>query len=79
MEGKGMMVSARGDVYTGMFKNGFKHGKGKILYKDGSWYEGDWIYNKIEGKGNMVDNNGNSYEGDFKDNLKNGIGKCHYG
>lgn len=53
MEGNGVFVSARGDVYEGIFKNGFKHGKGIMRYKGGAggYYDGDWIYNKIEGKG----------------------------
>ena len=56
MEGKGTFVNARGDVYEGTFKNGFKHGKGRIVYKaGGGYYEGEWSYNKIEGKGTMLD------------------------
>lgn len=49
MEGRGILVTARGDVYQGFFKNDFKHGKGVIRYKGGQagYYEGDWIYNKI--------------------------------
>jgi hypothetical protein len=75
-----MFVSARGDVYQGFFKNGFKHGKGIIYYKGGAGgsYDGDWVYNKIEGKGVLIDAQGNQYEGDFKDNMKNGIGRCKY-
>ncbi len=66
MEGKGKLISNRGDVYEGYFKNGFKHGKGIVRYKNGvSYYEGDWYYNKIEGKGCLVDDFGNKYEGDF--------------
>jgi len=56
-----MFVSARGDVYQGFFKNGFKHGKGIIHYKGGAGgsYDGDWVYNKIEGKGVLIDAQGN--------------------
>ena len=50
MEGKGTLRTLKGDVYEGMFKNGFKHGKGKIMYANGiASYDGDWNYNKIEG------------------------------
>lgn len=79
MEGKGKLITARGDTYEGNFKNGFKHGQGKIVYRNGtSQYEGDWYYNKIEGKGVLIDDFGNKYEGEFKDNMKNGLGKCYY-
>jgi hypothetical protein len=60
-------------VYEGMFKNGFKHGKGTMKYRYGnSYFEGEWHYNKIEGKGVLLDDFGNRYEGEFKDNMKNG-------
>jgi hypothetical protein len=50
MEGKGVLLNTRGDRYEGNFKNGFKHGKGSIVYRNGqSAFEGDWFYNKIEG------------------------------
>jgi hypothetical protein len=29
-------------VYKGHFKNGKKHGRGKIFYRDGSTFEGEW-------------------------------------
>jgi hypothetical protein len=35
MEGKGVLITAKGDKYEGSFKNGFKHGRGKIIYKNG--------------------------------------------
>jgi hypothetical protein len=34
------MVFANGDKYTGSMKNGLMSGKGKIVYSDGSSYEG---------------------------------------
>jgi hypothetical protein len=79
MDGKGVLINSKGDHYEGGFKNGFKHGRGKMRYRNGiSVYEGEWHYNKIEGKGRLVDEFGNVYEGEFRDNFKNGIGKCVY-
>ena len=80
MEGEGVLITTKGDKYEGKFKNGFKHGKGTIKYRDGiSSYTGSWFYNKIEGRGVLIDDlMGNKYEGEFKDNMKNGLGKCYY-
>ena len=67
MEGEGTMRTLNGDVYTGKFKNGFKHGIGKIVYGSGNnkggWFEGEWAYNKKEGQGVCQDSNGDRYEG----------------
>ena len=29
--------------YEGDFVNGYAHGKGKLIWDDGEYYEGDWI------------------------------------
>ena len=79
MEGQGTLKTLAGDIYVGKFKNGFKHGKGKISYINGvSSYEGDWNYNKIEGEGISIDELGNRYEGRFVGNMRNGQGTCDY-
>ena len=52
MEGEGTLRTLSGDIYQGKFKNGFKHGNGRIVYGNNlGWYEGDWAYNKKEGNG----------------------------
>jgi hypothetical protein len=38
-----------GSSYEGFYKEGKKHGKGKYIWGDGSFYEGDWFDNKITG------------------------------
>ena len=66
MNGDGTLRTLAGDVYTGRFKNGFKHGKGKIVYGRGSgggYYDGHWSYNKKEGLGVSVNANNDKYEG----------------
>ena len=79
MDGEGVLRGLTGDIYTGKFKNGFKHGKGKIVYGNGSgWYSGSWTYNKMEGEGISTDGNGNRYEGAFRGNSRHGEGQCTY-
>ena len=34
-----------GSVYQGQWKGGMRHGKGKMTWTDGAYYEGDWQYN----------------------------------
>ena len=66
MNGDGTLRTLAGDVYTGRFKKGFKHGKGKIVYGRGSgggYYDGHWSYNKKEGLGVSVNANNDKYEG----------------
>ena len=31
-----------GSVYQGQWKGGMRHGKGKMTWTDGAYYEGDW-------------------------------------
>ncbi len=40
-----------GSVYQGEFKDGMRHGKGKLTKMDGEVYEGDWVDGKKHGKG----------------------------
>lgn len=42
---------------------GKKSGKGKYVWKDGSYYDGDWVDNKITGRGKYVWSDGRRYEG----------------
>ena len=47
--GNGILVSTNGDRYIGTFKNGQKHGYGRIVnqedkeLKQGEWNEGDFL------------------------------------
>lgn len=40
--GYGILKSHGGDVYEGLFKNGFKHGTGVESYKDGGSFIGNF-------------------------------------
>jgi hypothetical protein len=46
---------------------------GKIIFKNGDIYEGEFNINFI--KGNLISSNGENYEGSFYKNLKSGSGK----
>lgn len=55
-----------GNQYIGQKKNGLKHGKGKYIFKDRSYYEGSWKNNMMHGKGILYLANGKvEYEGEW--------------
>lgn len=71
---KGTYQYPTGDQYIGEWKDGMRHGDGKLILKSGVTYSGSWINNKIEGYGIMIYNNGEKYEGEWKNGKMNGIG-----
>ena len=75
--GKGILYDVNGSVeYEGDFVNGKMEGKGKLIYGDGSYYEGQFSDNKRNGKGIIYSKNGDIiYEGDYVNNEQEGIGK----
>ena len=59
--------------YEGTFSDGLRHGQGKLVWKNGQRYEGNWEYDKINGSGTMVFADGNKYVGSFiNDNMTKG-------
>jgi hypothetical protein len=61
-------------VYEGGYKNGKKHGKGKIMLTNGDIYEGDYVDNKRTGNGIYLWKDGSSWKGTFQNDLMHGIG-----
>ena len=61
-------------VFSGYYKNGRKNGKGKIVYKDGAIYDGDWLNDNRHGRGKYVFQK-YVYEGDWLNDKANGKGK----
>uniref|UniRef100_A0A4X2M9F4 MORN repeat containing 1 n=1 Tax=Vombatus ursinus TaxID=29139 RepID=A0A4X2M9F4_VOMUR len=52
--------------YEGEWKDGKKHGYGKLLFKDGSYYEGEFVDGEIIGRGQRYwASSGNTYSGQF--------------
>ncbi|KAL4461520.1 hypothetical protein ABPG74_016144, partial [Tetrahymena malaccensis] len=74
----GLYQLKNGDVYQGQWKNGLRHGRGKLLYKNGSVYEGYWEKNIANGYGRFIDRDGNVYEGQCKNGNSHGFGICNY-
>ncbi len=58
--------------------NGFKTGVGKIVFSDGSWYEGHFFENEIDGYGTYYWANEKKHEGEWKENKMNGHGKTNF-
>lgn len=70
-----------GDVYTGEFKNGQRHGRGHMKYANGREYHGEWAADQRQGYGEQTwkDNPKYiSYEGYWAQNLPNGTGRLDF-
>ncbi|TPP56321.1 MORN repeat-containing protein 1 [Fasciola gigantica] len=62
--------------YAGQWEHGVKHGHGKLLMRDGSFYEGTFDRNEITGQGKQYYAQSNStYEGEFHLGERHGRGK----
>lgn len=57
------MEFSNGIKYLGEYKEGLKHGHGKITYSDLEYYEGDWKDGRYEGIGKELIADGTIYEG----------------
>jgi len=53
------MIYNDGGIYEGAWKDGKRHGKGKMTDKDGIFYEGEWTYGESQGQGKMTYEDGN--------------------
>ncbi|KAM6434432.1 MORN repeat-containing protein 1 isoform 2-T2 [Liasis olivaceus] len=66
--------------YEGQWKRGKKHGHGKLLFKDGSYYEGEFANGEIVGHGlRYWASTGNTYSGQFLCGELHGHGVFRYG
>ena len=63
-------------IYSGSWLGGFRHGRGIMRWKDGTYYEGEWNLGFAEGNGMLVYLNGDFMKGQFMYNKLNGIGEC---
>ncbi|XP_072012072.1 MORN repeat-containing protein 1 isoform X2 [Engystomops pustulosus] len=65
--------------YEGEWKDGKKHGHGKLLFRDGSYYEGEFVHGEITGSGlRYWAAQGNTYSGEFLDGELHGHGVMKY-
>jgi hypothetical protein len=60
--GRGIYTWANGDRYDGQFKDGKKHGTGRINFTNGEKYTGNWIEDERTGRGVFTWPNGDRYE-----------------
>ena len=59
--------------YDGKFRRDFPSGKGKMIFNDGSLFEGHW-WEGLMANGTLYQNNKTIYMGSFESDLKNGFG-----
>lgn len=68
--GKGKFTFKTSELkeYNGDFKDGYMHGKGIMLMRNGDQYNGDFVDGDMNGKGIMIDSNGRTlHDGYWKD------------
>ena len=63
-----------GVTYLGQFKEGMRHGMGKMVKADGSIYEGIWINDNCDIFGRFIEPNGNIYVGEITEGEADGKG-----
>jgi hypothetical protein len=61
--------------YKGYWKNDFKHGKGFMIYSDGSSYQGKFYFNELNNYGKYTHPDGSYYLGNFSNGFQSGKGK----
>ena len=76
--GRGVRLSANGDVYDGEWKAGKEEGHGVERYADGDVYDGEWKAGKYEGRGVYRHPDGTVYEGEWKAGVREGHGVERY-
>ena len=72
--GQGTMRFADGRVFVGEYVNG-QMTEGKMIYQDGSTYEGGWADGMRHGRGKCVFTDESIYEGEFREGEFHGHGK----
>lgn len=63
-------------VYEGQWKNDMKSGRGRQLWRDGSYYEGYWLNNMANGYGRLIHTDGDIYEGEWSEDRAEGYGNA---
>jgi hypothetical protein len=75
---QGTQTFDNGDIYNVTFKDGLKHGKGKLTTRNNRSYEGDWENDKPHGFGINTFPNGKIYTGNFFKGKPVGDGQWTY-
>lgn len=72
--GMGAIYFANGDFFFGRLVLGEME-EGKIIYKNGTVYQGSFLHNKRNGHGTFNYSNGDIFEGTWQEDKQNGPGK----
>ena len=52
MDGMGKYTSSAGTIYEGSYKQGLRHGVGKMIFAgSGDVYQGEWVHGEMSGNG----------------------------
>ena len=74
INGKGTWLESSGNKYIGNFKDGYRYGRGVLLYPDGEKWEGDWKKNKKWNGEGVLKNIWHRYKGNYKNGNWHGTG-----
>lgn len=77
LDGFGQQQDEDGTLYSGYFKNGLFHGKGKLIFSSGDTYEGSFSQGSFEGFGTYFWSTGKKYQGEWREDDPNGIGTMY--
>jgi hypothetical protein len=62
----------------GYWRGDKAHGRGKLIYASGDWYDGEWVSGKKHGYGELHYANGDVFKGDWADDQANGKGSLAF-
>jgi len=67
-------------TYAGTLSKGtgMPHGRGKLEYAAGRWYEGEWKHGRWTGQGRLSNGDGDLYEGELRNDHKHGQGTMRF-
>ena len=71
----GIQINPNGSKYVGMFKNGMYEGRGRLIFRKGDYYEGEFKDNKANGFGKYVNIKGDIYIGNWVNDQQEGKGE----
>ena len=73
--GQGVEYRADGsEKFSGQWREGRMHGRGKRIFSNGDHYEGEYIKGMYNGLGAFTWADGHSYEGEFREDDLDGFG-----
>jgi len=71
----GIQINPNGSKYVGLFKNGQYEGRGRLIFRKGDYFEGEFQHNKANGFGKYVNIKGEIYIGNWVDDKQDGKGE----